>query len=408
MKPDEVREVVEHVASALAYLADRGAVHRDVKPANILRVGSVWKLGDFGLVRGFSGTSLQASGRKGTVLYMSPEAMQGETGPFVDVWALGVVIQECLTGMLPYSGGSDTEIIAAALTREPTISHNLVEPFASVVRSCLTRDRMARWPAAHVLEALRGEATRPAPRSVVVPAAVSRPDIEAAGGRRFTGSRPPADAHLGDVWVNPKDGAKLVYVPAGEFIMGSNDGPGDEKPQRRVYLDPYWIYKHEVTAAQYRRFCSETGRKMPNAPEWGGKDDHPIVRVTWDDAKAYADWAGVSLPTEAQWEKAARGTDGRKWPWGDMFEAAKCVCSVGTDRTSTAPVGSMPKGASPYGCLDMAENVWEWCADWFEAGLLRGYSQADSDRPFQWDSPCPSWRRVGQQPRCLLPRVVPH
>jgi serine/threonine protein kinase len=141
MGPDEVREAAEHVALALAYLCDRGAVHRDVKPANILRVGNVWKLGDFGLVRGFAGTSMQASGRKGTVVYMSPEAMLGETGPFVDVWALGAVIQECLTGTLPYSGNSDTEIIAAALTREPSICGELAEPFSSVVKTCLSLPR---------------------------------------------------------------------------------------------------------------------------------------------------------------------------------------------------------------------------------------------------------------------------
>ena len=161
MAPEEVREVAEQIASALAYLCERGAVHRDVKPANILRVGNEWKLGDFGLVRGFAGTSMQASGRKGTVLYMSPEAMQGETGPFVDVWALGVVVQECLTGSLPYTGASDAELIAAALTHEPTISGDLAEPFATIVRGCLTKDRHQRWTAEKVIGFLRGASGSP-------------------------------------------------------------------------------------------------------------------------------------------------------------------------------------------------------------------------------------------------------
>lgn len=208
--------------------------------------------------------------------------------------------------------------------------------------------------------------------------AAEHPNIEPVGGRRIIGPRPPADAHRGDVWVNSKDGAELVYVPAGEFIMGSDDGDEDEKPQRRVYLDAYWMYKHEVTVALYRRFCKETKRKMPSPPSWGWKDDHPIVNVSWDDAKAYADWAGVSLPTEAQWEKAARGTDGREWPWGNAFDASKCVCSVGPSRSSTAPVGSLPAGSSPYGCLDMAGNVSEWCSDWYDGDY---YAEAPNRNP---------------------------
>ncbi|MBM3496659.1 MAG: hypothetical protein FJX72_20420, partial [Armatimonadetes bacterium] len=360
MMPNEVREVAEHMASAMAHLCERGAVHRDVKPANILRVGNVWKLGDFGLVRGFAGTGMQASGRKGTVLYMSPEAMQGETGPFVDVWALGAVIQECLTGTLPYSGNSDTEIIAAALTRDPSISSDLSEPFASIVRSCLVKDRKRRSTAKQVLDALRSPVH---PQAVAIPAPEPRVATPA----------PPVHGtpRSGEVRINPKDGAEMVYIPAGEFIMGS-DGGGDEKPRRKVYLDGYWMYQHEITVAQYRRFCSETGRKMPDAPSWGWKNDHPIVNVSWHDAKAYAAWAGVQLPTEAQWEKAARGTDGREYPWGSTFDSSKAVCSVRPrDENSTAPVGSIPAGASPYGCLDMAGNVWEWCADWYDGGYYR-------------------------------------
>ncbi|NLH99039.1 MAG: formylglycine-generating enzyme family protein [Chthonomonadales bacterium] len=179
--------------------------------------------------------------------------------------------------------------------------------------------------------------------------------------------------------MNPRDGAELVYVPAGEFTMGSEDGEPDERPQRRVHLDAFWMYRYPVTVAQYRRFCNETGREMPEAPEWGWLDDHPIVKVRWYDAQAYADWAGVSLPTEAQWEKAARGTDGRKWPWGNGFHALKAVCSVGKrSQPSTAPVGSIPSGASPYGCLDMAGNVWEWCADWYDPEY---YAQAPNRNP---------------------------
>jgi len=178
----------------------------------------------------------------------------------------------------------------------------------------------------------------------------------------------------GNRYINAKDRAEVVYVPAGEFTMGSRAGVGysDEEPEHKVYLDGYWIYQTEVTMAQYRAFCQATSRSMPlTLPVdtvylgfW--KDDHPIVKVTWDDATAYAKWAGAALPTEAQWEKAARGTDGRSYPWGNEWDAAKCVNSVGSFRSSTAPVGSISAGASPYGALDMAGNVGEWCADWYD------------------------------------------
>ncbi len=186
--------------------------------------------------------------------------------------------------------------------------------------------------------------------------------------------QPPTTLTLNsNVARNPKDGAEMVYIPAGEFLMGSDKSKddkaqGDELPQRKVYLDDYWIYKYEVTVAQYRKFCNETKRQMPRqmppAPSWGWQDDHPIVGVTWHGAVAYCEWAGVTLPTEAQWEKAARGTDGRIYPWGDEWVAGKCNSgAAGLNRT--APVGSYPAGASPYGVMDMAGNVWEWCADWY-------------------------------------------
>ncbi|MBI1930893.1 formylglycine-generating enzyme family protein [Candidatus Poribacteria bacterium] len=193
--------------------------------------------------------------------------------------------------------------------------------------------------------------------------------------------------------INPKDGAAMVYIPEGKFIMGTSDAQIDtllkrfpdwdrswfngEKPQHRVYLDGYWIYKHEVTVAQYRKFCRETGHRMPNAPSWGWHDDHPIVDVTWYDAAAYCQWAGVALPTEAQWEKAARGTDGRIWPWGNEWDKSKCN-SYESGIEKTSPVGSYPSGASPYGLMDMAGNVLEWCMDEWDSGF---YAKSSSNNP---------------------------
>ncbi len=173
-----------------------------------------------------------------------------------------------------------------------------------------------------------------------------------------------------------------MWVPAGRFLMGSsNEDTGvssDEKPQHLVSLYGYWIYKTAVTVAQYHHFCQATGRQMPESPSWGWLDTHPMVNICWNDAHAYAKWAGVVLPTEAEWERAARGTDGRSYPWGNDWDAAKCSNSVGNTQTNTSPVGSFPAGASPSGCLDMAGNVWQWCADWYGAHY---YQHAPATNP---------------------------
>jgi serine/threonine-protein kinase len=206
---------------------------------------------------------------------------------------------------------------------------------------------------------------------------------------------------IGSERVNPVDGAEMVYVPAGEFLMGSEDYDAydDEKPEHTVYLDAYWIYKHEVTNAQYRQCVDEGECDVPsdvdqfNNPDL---DDHPVVYVNWFDADAYCQWAGGRLPTEAEWEKAARGTDGRKFPWGDTGVTGEKAnyCDVNCENewldTSqddgykrTAPVGSYPDGASPYGALDMAGNVIEWVGDWYDGGY---YSQSPSENPQGPDS----------------------
>ena len=210
-------------------------------------------------------------------------------------------------------------------------------------------------------------------------------------------------AKIGDICINPKDGAEMVWVPAGEFLMGSTDEdiaalikaywklPKDvfdcEKPQHKVYLDGYWMYKYEVTVAQYRKFCEATKREMLKAPDWGWKDNHPMVMVTWQDAADYAKWAGVSLPTEAQWEKAARGTDGRIYPWGNTWDASKSANSEGKRLESTQPVGSYASDASSYGCMDMAGNVWEWCADWYDPHYYKNAPTLNPKGPASGSAP---------------------
>jgi formylglycine-generating enzyme required for sulfatase activity len=170
-----------------------------------------------------------------------------------------------------------------------------------------------------------------------------------------------------------KDGMVMVYVPAGEFLMGSTDADSDahdeEKPQHTVYLDAFWIDRTEVTNAQYRH-CVEAGAcEEPRC--WEGSTfnapDQPVTCVRWADAQAYAAWVGGRLPTEAEWEKAARGTDGRIYPWGDSAPDCSKANYYGCVGRPVA-AGSYLVGASFYGALDMAGNVSEWVGDWYDSG----------------------------------------
>ncbi len=155
-----------------------------------------------------------------------------------------------------------------------------------------------------------------------------------------------------------------VEIPAGEFLMGSDPQKDDkaynaEKPQHRLTLPTFWITRVPVTVAQFAAFVDATGHKMSGIMKVKNQANHPVVNVSRHDAKAFCRWAGVQLPSEAEWEKAARGTDGRIYPWGDT-SPDKNRCNFGMNVKDTTPVGQYPAGASPYGLLDMSGNVWEW------------------------------------------------
>jgi len=166
----------------------------------------------------------------------------------------------------------------------------------------------------------------------------------------------------------------MVTVSASPFIMGCDTGKPDEQPPHEVDLPAFEIDQFEVINADFARFVDATGYQTDAEKEglsriWRdaaeGKDDHPVVYVSWNDAQAFCQWLGKRLPTEAEWEKAARGTDGRLYSWGNDYDSSK-LNGKDSGIRGTAPVGSFPEGASPYGCMDMAGNVWEWTADWYE------------------------------------------
>ena len=180
---------------------------------------------------------------------------------------------------------------------------------------------------------------------------------------------PPADGDVGDTWTRPGDAMTMVYVPAGEFQMGSTDGDTDEQPLHAVMLDGFWIDETEVTNTQYR-WCVEAGDcPEPTTCDWGAapfedltKTNHPVVCVNWEGAEAYCEWVGGQLPTEAEWEYAARGPAGSVYPWGDLEPS----CNLGqyaSCEEGTVKVGDLSDGASWCGALDMAGNAWEWVAD---------------------------------------------
>ena len=199
---------------------------------------------------------------------------------------------------------------------------------------------------------------------------------------------------VGSTETSPKDGMVEGFVPAGDFLMGSPDSDSsatsDEKPQHTVHLDAYWIDQTEVTNAMYA-LCVQAGACQPPLSSksaihdayYGDVQyaDYPVLWVDWNAAQSYCKWAGRRLPTEAEWEKAARGTEGRIYPWGDTAptcELGNFGLQEGDCVGDTSKVGGYPAGASPYGVLDMSGNVWEYVADWYAENY---YSTSPNNNP---------------------------
>ena len=210
---------------------------------------------------------------------------------------------------------------------------------------------------------------------VAVAGAVSQSPVAAA---------PPASKEL--------DPVPMVTIPAGEFLMGNPEGKGraDEWPQRSIYLDAFTIDQVEVTNERYMVFVTTTGHRNPPNPYGTGPlvsvkgiEQLPVVQTTWYDAKAYCAWAKKRLPTEAEWEKAARGTDGRLFPWGNEPATPKRANfdREWEDEKTLYPVGTLPEGDSPYGVKDMAGNAREWVSDWYDADYYKHAPERNPQGP---------------------------
>ncbi len=473
----EAASIGAGIARGLVAIHAAGLIHRDLKPENVLvDADGTPRISDLGLVR--LDTTLRAESHGltntgdvvGTPAYMAPEQAKGEKGvtASADLYALGGVLHFLMVGEPPFSGTGLTllrkhildsprpvsetrpgvpprldrlvlQLLAKKPAQRPRSALKVVRELEAIVAG---RERdPATWKPVAAIIALLG---------VVVAVGVgSASKREPAVARESSPREPPRakDARSGPddalprnmrrgsterlpggeeipLYLFPLPGGagdmELVHVPAGDFIMGTDDAGAEDpaKPRHSCSMEhAYWIGRNDVTWAQYRAFCAATGRREPPLPLFwnrvaGPKEDHPVVMVSWDDAKDYTDWAGLDLPTEAEWEKAARGTDGRRYPWGDDWDpGARCnfcdascpldTFDMGDEKGSeaskftnarwdrghsdgfpfTSPVGRFPKGASPYGALDMAGNVLQLCEEWYDPEAYAKYRKGPSARP---------------------------
>ena len=249
------------------------------------------------------------------------------------------------------------------------------------LEECQVPDRLSRWQWVNLFEERGYERLMRALRARATGLDASLSQAQA----RVKAPSPPQPVQI--VPVAPASaprnrqtfgGIEFVRVPKGKFIMGSKDdnslASDAEKPQRTVEIPhDYWIARYPVTNEQFAKFVEATKRKHKWVSDWKSKLDHPVVNVLWRDAVAYCKWLNetlrgeigdrvIRLPTEVEWEKAARGEYGNEWPWGNEWDSAKCNSKEG-GKGDTTPVGAYsPQGDSPYGAADMAGNVWEWCS----------------------------------------------
>lgn len=380
---DAIRIFAE-VAAALAHAHKRGVIHRDIKPHNILLDAESGRalLTDFGIARTTDAATLTATGVvMGTPTYLSPEQVTGEPADHrADIYALGIVAYEMLAGRPPFEGSTPTAAMLRRLAGPPDpvvkVRPDVPPALAAVVESCLAADPNQRpQSAAEIVHALGDAGTntarslplhirkarRPVNRTMRIATLVVLLVAMATAARLLAGRfRPPA------VGSPPILDSSLVLVPAGTYPIGTDSGPASSRPVHRVRLDAFGIGLHEVTVAEYSAFAATGQASLPWNPDAVPEGRLPVTGVTWAEAAQFCAWrypGAGRLPTEMEWEAAARGTAGRRYPWGNTWQPS--AANTGSRRRAPAPVGSYPLGHSPDGIMDLIGNAWEWTASPF-------------------------------------------
>jgi len=360
---DQAVRITAEVGDALQYAHERGIIHRDIKPANILLSGGHALVTDFGIAKSVAesadGQTLTGTGiTVGTAAYMSPEQASGEKriDARSDVYALAAVLYEMLAGEPPFTGPSAQAIVARIIVDAPrpirTVRPNVAAHIEQALLAALAKVPADRPPSAKAFVDTLSQPTaeRPAvpPRRrwplAVAGAAAALLAVAVLVAVRTRAFRPrPA--------VRP---AGMVLVPAGRYPVG---GPA-ARPTRLVALDSFYVDSTEVTVAAYRRYLDSTGATAP----WSGSPppDWPATGILWSEAQQVCAWRGARLPTEEEWEAAARGPEGWRYPWGDAWDRGRA--NAGSVADTLKPVGRFPLGRSFVGAVDMVGNAWEWVA----------------------------------------------
>jgi formylglycine-generating enzyme required for sulfatase activity len=346
------------LGAALTEAHARGYVHRDIKPANVLLTeAGEPRLTDFDLVAAAETTGGTQTGALGTFIYAAPEVMDRpqDADARADVYGLGMTAAFVLHGAdLPRAVIRDAMAFIAKLTCD--------EPLKRLLQRAVAWEVDERFADASAFcRALRTQVQ-------------ATPRIEPSGPTPERSQPVPGEA-LAESFVEPATGIRFLLVPGGRFAMGERKR-SESSPRHQVEVSSFWLAELPVTRLQYGRFLAPFGRREPVLLEKARFHDpnQPVVGVTWLDAYSFCQWASrisglaVSLPTEAQWEFAARGPEGRPYPWGsEEPDALRAQFDRHWLKDAPLPVGSLPGSRGPFGHLDQAGNVWEWCLDSWDA-----------------------------------------